>query len=237
MYLELKRGDVSKYVLLTGNPARAKLAASMLSNNEKVSENREFLVFRGYYGDLEVTVCSAGMGAPSTAVAIEELVRAGCKVLIRAGTMIGVNAGLGEIIISTGAVRKEGTSPTYVELGYPAVPDFLILESLVRSAEKAGVKFKVGISSSFDGFYSEMRNKQVLKCLREVGVLGCDMETSLVLTLCNILRVRGGSACLVTVDSLGRCLDSEERSKLEKSLVKLVLDAFTFINKETGGMP
>ena len=102
-HLKVKKGDIGKYVILPGDPGRVEKIARYLDNPLE--------------GEL-VTVMSTGMGGPSTAIAVEELKKCGAEVLIRVGTCGGIDPSVvpGTLIISTGAIRKEGTTREYVPI-------------------------------------------------------------------------------------------------------------------------
>jgi uridine phosphorylase len=62
---------------------------------------------------------------PSTAIAVEELARCGVTSVIRVGSSAGLQPGVepGDLLVSHGSLRNDGTSDAYVPRGYPAVPD------------------------------------------------------------------------------------------------------------------
>lgn len=63
-HIHLKPGDIGKYVLLPGDPARSDRVAKYLDNAELVANNREHRTFTGYYKGVRVSVTSTGMGCP-----------------------------------------------------------------------------------------------------------------------------------------------------------------------------
>ncbi|ABN69574.1 uridine phosphorylase [Staphylothermus marinus F1] len=207
-HLGVKPGDVSKYVLLPGDPGRVKRIASFWDEAWRVAEHREYLTFSGKYKGVFISATSTGIGAPSTAIAIEELARVGSNTFIRVGTTGALrrNIGVGDIIISTGAVRLEGTSKQYVFPEYPAVASFDVTMALITAAEELGVKYHVGLTASTDSFYVGQERpgykgylppfqRGLIDFLKSVNVLNFEMEAATIFTLANIYGLRAGSVC------------------------------------------
>jgi len=153
----LEPGEVSKYVLLCGEPERVSKIASSLSGSKKIRQTREFTVYGGALDGTPVTVASTGIGGPSTAILLEELANLGAHTFIRVGTSGGIADGLekGDFVISTGAIRADGTSRSYAWREFPALANHEIVLALIDSAYRLKVKFDAGVSFSVDGFYSE----------------------------------------------------------------------------------
>ncbi|MGX8704888.1 MAG: nucleoside phosphorylase, partial [bacterium] len=125
------------------------------------AQNREYTTFTGTLDGKKVSVTSTGIGSPSAAIAIEELVRCGAKTLIRVGTCGGMALPVkgGDIVIATGAVRMEGTSKEYAPLEFPAVPDFEVTmalrEAALREAHERDFHCHLGVIQSKDSFYGQ----------------------------------------------------------------------------------
>lgn len=156
-----KKG-ISKIVLLPGDPARAKyIAEKYLANSKFVSQNREFTIYKGFYKNTMITVTSTGIGSPSTAIAVEEVINCGAKVLIRVGTCGGAlkkEIKAGSIIIPTASIREEGTTKEYLPCEFPAIADFNVVQALIQSAENLKLKYYVGINRTHDAFYGQSEN-------------------------------------------------------------------------------
>ena len=82
-HIQCKKGDVGKYVLLPGDPFRTDLIASFLADAKIVAHNREHKTWTGYLNGEKVSVTSTGMGCPSAAIAVEELIHCGAEKYIR----------------------------------------------------------------------------------------------------------------------------------------------------------
>jgi len=155
-HLKILAADISPYVLMPGDPARVDIIGKYFDNFRIISNNREFKVGAGNYRGVKITVCSTGIGCPSTAVATEELINAGARYLIRVGTCGGAwraDIPVGSLIIPTACVRDEGTTVEYVPRGFPAVADFNLVSALSDSARQNKFKYFIGINRTHDAFY------------------------------------------------------------------------------------
>jgi len=190
-------GDVARYVLMPGDPNRVERIAGFFDEAWKVASYRGYVTYTGKAGGVEISACSTGIGCPSTAIAVEELMRIGADTFIRVGTTGALVPHLdsGDIVVATGAVRWEGTSKTYVPLEYPAVASYQVVNALLQAAEELKVKVHPGIIISSDAFYGG--NDEVLRRFGEANVLAIEMESSLMFTLASVRGVRAGAICTV----------------------------------------
>jgi uridine phosphorylase len=219
-------------VLLSGDPARVDRIALQLENARQIVRSREFAVATGHHRGQTISAVSAGIGAPSTAIALEELATLGVHTVVRVGTMMGVGAPLGTIVIPTGAARFEGTSRRYLPLEYPALPDWSLTHTLANAATDAGLPVRLGPTATFDAFYPDMAPSLVqradldLSTVQRTGILSFDMETSLVFTVGAVLGLATATVCLVTVMAADPTsfLDAKMRASLEDKMVAVVLD-------------
>lgn len=188
-HIHLKPGDVGKYVLLPGVPARSDRVAKYLDNAELVANNREHRTFTGYYKGVKVSVTSTGMGCPSAAIAAEELMNIGAECLIRIGSSAALQDGIkiGDLMISIGSMKNEGTSRFYVPECFPAVPDFDLTRALIDMARemqpRLSGKVFYGINASDDAFYGE--TQEWIENLSKLGCLNVEMESSALYTVCH----------------------------------------------------
>ncbi|MEE1115193.1 MAG: uridine phosphorylase [Eubacterium sp.] len=206
-HIHTRPGDVGRYVILPGDPKRCAKIAAYLDGAELVADNREFTTYTGTLDGVKVSVTSTGIGGPSAAIAMEELVHCGADTFIRVGTCGGMQTEVigGDLIIATGAVRMEGTSREYAPIEYPAVPDFTVTRALVDSAADLGFRTHTGVVQCKDSFYGqhEPQKKPVgyellnkwdawIRC----GALGSEMESAALFTVGSTLRVRTGTVLL-----------------------------------------
>lgn len=80
-HIKLNKGDVGKYVILPGDPGRCKEIAKYFDNPILAASNREFTTYTGTLSGEKVSVTSTGIGGPSAAIAMEELVTCGATLL------------------------------------------------------------------------------------------------------------------------------------------------------------
>lgn len=198
-----KKGDIAPYVLLPGDPGRVLRMAKQLDFFKEISFNREYRVVTGKYQDLPITICSTGIGGPSTAIALEELINLGAHTFIRVGSCGACqkNIKIGDVIIPDSVIREDHTCLDYVPLQFPAVADRHLLRALENTAVKIGAKYHIGASISSDALYSNA-NKERKVIWSKFGALAQDMEAGTVLTLARVKGVRG-AAILLVVDAEG----------------------------------
>lgn len=198
----------ARAAIITGNPERVPLIASSLQDSRFLTEQRGFVCYEGLWESNPLLVVSTGIGAPSTAIVVEELIELGVQAIIRIGTCGALQSFIqpGDIIISTGCVRDEGTTAQYIDPIFPAVPDHVTLSELLRAASQQGHTYHVGITHSKDSYYMERRHKQVdpegvhRRWVRwkSAGVLVTEMEASALFVLGSLRAIRTG-AVLISV--------------------------------------
>ncbi|MBN9140498.1 MAG: nucleoside phosphorylase [Micrococcales bacterium] len=192
-------GEVSTVALLPGDPFRVPFVAEFLTDVKTVAHQREHLTMTGMYKGRLITATSTGMGCPSAAIAAEELIRVGVTSLIRIGSSAGLQPGVkpGDLLVSEGSLRNDGTTAAYVHPGYPAVPDFQIAQSLAAVAREltAGTDTQVhtGINASDDAFYAE--TPEWIAELNRIGVLNVEMESAALYVVARLRGVRAGMIC------------------------------------------
>jgi uridine phosphorylase len=208
-HIRCKPGDVGEAVLLPGDPGRVESIARLLDRPRLIAHNREFTTYTGELDGRLVSVCSTGVGSPSTAIAVEELAAIGARTFIRVGTTGSIQTGIsfGDLVVATAAVRDEGTTPAYVPLGYPAVADFELTQAMVAAGRALNHPTHPGIVRSHDALYADLHASTMpraeelanaLQVWRRAGVLCNDMESSTIFVLCAIGGFRGGSILTVT---------------------------------------
>lgn len=213
-------GDVAEHVLMCGDPARVEAITSGWSATRTVCRVREYTIVTGERNGLRLTAASTGIGAPSTAIVLEELAKLGAHTFLRIGNCGGLDPSLelGDLAITTGAVRDDGTSKTYVVPEYPAVADHALVGALVTAARERGARHRAGITWSLDAFYARnavagpgdtMQSMSVdgywpshlearIRDMRAARVLNCEMEAGVTLTLAGLFGLRAGCICVVS---------------------------------------
>lgn len=207
-HIHLKPGDVGEYVILPGDPGRCEKIAAYLEDAKLMASNREYVTYTGHLGDKRVSVTSTGIGGPSAAIAMEELIHCGAHTFIRVGTSGGMQPDVlaGDVVIATGAIRLDGTSKEYAPIEYPAVADYEVVEALKKAADRLGKRSHVGVVQCKDSFYGqhepenmpvsyELLNKW--EAWKRCGALTSEMESATLFIVGAVRRVRVGSVMLV----------------------------------------
>src|SRR5262249_44830614 len=207
-HIRCRRGDVERYVLLPGDPERVDLIAAEWAEARPIANYREHRTFSGRLAGVGVTCCSTGAGGGSTSSAFEELAALGADTFIRVGTTGALQAEIecGDVIISTAAMRQDGTSQFYVDPSYPAAAHYAVTAALVEAAERLGLRYHVGVACSTGSWYcgqgrpgfrgyeqSFFRDK--VDDLRRARVLNFEMETATIFTLASLYGLRAGAVC------------------------------------------
>lgn len=198
-HLRCSRGDINKKVLLPGDPGRVFRIAKKLDESYEVARNREFVIFNGTKDGEEITICSTGIGGPSAAIALEELIQLGADTFIRIGSAGGRKAEMpiGSCVIVNSAYRAEGTSHEYFPSSYPAVADFEVTRALQMAAEKLGINSFLGGSLTRDAYY--VQNKELNNILLNTQVIVSEMECATLFVVGGKRSVRVGA--IVGTDS------------------------------------
>ncbi len=200
-HVHLKRGDVARYVLLPGDPGRVPLIASFFDNAKEMAFNREYRTWTGTVDGIKISCCSTGIGCPSTAIAVEELIKCGADTFIRIGTCGALQreVKLADLCITTGAVREEGTSRQYVPLSYPAVADLDVTLALRQAARNLKISAHTGIGHCKDAFFIEDKDIPIREDIDakwnawyRSNVISTSMESAALFVVSSIRRVRAG---------------------------------------------
>lgn len=204
IHLRAEPEDYAPLVLLPGDPNRATWIAEKLDGGagaaRQVTAHRGLLGYTGTYKGVPVSVQTSGMGAPSIAIVVEELLRLGVRRFIRVGTCGGIGPGIrtGDIVIATAATPVDGATRTYMH-GDPYAPtaDFGLVRSLVDTAEARGQKPHVGQVATVDVFYNP--DSDYFSKWRDRGILAFEMETSVLYYLAARARAAGGDIAAATI--------------------------------------
>ncbi|WP_062318096.1 nucleoside phosphorylase [Demequina maris] len=219
-HVGLAPGEVGTVALLPGDPFRVPMIAEHLTDVTEVAHNREHRTMTGYYKGRLITATSTGMGCPSTAIAVEELARVGVTSFIRVGSSAALQPGIepGDLLVSEGSLRNDGTTAAYVHPGFPAVPDLTIASSLREVAEElvegTGRGVFSGINATDDAFYAE--GPEWIAELSRMGILNVEMESSAMYVVARLRGLRAGMICACSSNLVaGASLYSEKNAALK----------------------
>ncbi|MFB6243659.1 MAG: nucleoside phosphorylase [Halobaculum sp.] len=248
-HLEVSPGDVADTVLLPGDPDRVEKITQFWDSATERARHREYRTVTGTYDETEISVTSTGIGSPSAAIAVEELARVGVDTFIRVGSCgaIQPDMAVGDLVITTGGVRQEGTSHAYVREDYPAVADYEVVTALVAAAERLGYDYHTGVTMSADSFYTGQGRPgfdgyeapdadTLVEELAEANVRNIEMEAAAIVTLATIFGLRGGAICTVYANrETGEFqVEGENRAAETASLAVKLLARMDEVKAEAG---
>jgi len=239
-HIRCRTGDVGKYVLIPGDPGRARKIADRLNNTKQISANREYVVFTGQIDSVNVSVCSTGIGGSSASIAVEELARIGAKYFIRVGSAGGrqEDMPIGSLVIATSAYRGEGTSQAYAPIALPAVADLKVTNALIEACNRLRYQYYIGLVYTRDAYY--IQDKELNQFLKGTGVVAAEQECATVFVLGTIRYLHVGA--ILATDSniwLERQPSLSEKEELfskgEKKAIDVALEAVKILIKKNEG--
>ena len=230
-HLNIAPGEVGRYCIVPGDPGRCEKIAAYLDGAVHVMSTREYTTYTGTLLGEKVSVVSTGIGGPSAAIAMEELIQMGADTFVRVGTCGGMALKVqsDDVVIATGAIRMEGTSREYAPIEFPAVADFQVTTALVQAAQNLGKPWHAGVVQCKDSFYGqhspqtmpvdyELQNKW--QAWLKLGALASEMESAALFTVAAARGVRCG-ACFHVVWNQERekaGLDQKESHDLQAAI-------------------
>ena len=195
------------------------------------NSERGMLGYSGTFHGKPVSVQSSGMGCPSAAIVIEELVQLGVKKLLRVGTCGGLQAdlGMGDLIIALSATPADSTASHYVgDEPHAPTADFGLVHEAVHQAKQLGKPVRVGPIVSSDIFYQP--DAGLAARWSDRGILAVEMEAAVLFTLGALRKIQAGCMLLVSdvvVDGeFVRITDEEMRAAVDQ-MTELALHVVT----------
>jgi uridine phosphorylase len=228
--------------MLVGDPARAEKVAGRFEKRRGEWRHREFVTVTGVYRGLDLTVTGTGIGPDNMEIAVVELSQ--CRkdlTLVRVGSCGALQRaiGIGDLVVSTAAVRLENTTSFFVPEGFPAVASFEVTQALVDACRQIEARHHVGITASAPGFYGAQsrhvpgfapRFPDLPGDLGRLGVLNLEMEISALFTLAALGGHRAGAVCAVYAQRPRRLFaDAGQRRKSEALAIDAGLRAFEIL--------
>jgi uridine phosphorylase len=206
-HIALERGELAEYILLVGDPGRVAKVASRWDGIEVERSNREITTATGSYRGMRVSCISTGMGTDNVEIVLAEVMEiTDAPTLVRIGSSgaLQPEIGLGDLIVSTGAVRLENTTDFYVHPGFPAVAHRDVVWALETACHEAGHPYHVGLTATASGFYAPqgrqmrtlpVRYPELADELRRQRVANLEMESSALFVLAHLAGLRSGTIC------------------------------------------
>jgi purine-nucleoside phosphorylase len=221
--------QLAPFVLLPGDPNRAKyIAETFLENPKLYNDNRQLLGFTGTYQGMPVSVQTTGMGCPSLSIVVEEIIRLGAKTLIRVGTTGIISRAVkpGELVIGMAANPLEGTTKMYLNSEpYAPTASFNVVRRMVEVAEANELPHHVGLINTEDAFYAT--KPENVQHYEDLGVLSVEMEASALFLLGKLRKVEVG-CILVASNYIG------DPQMVEASIMKRGIDNMVKVALEAG---
>jgi purine-nucleoside phosphorylase len=213
--------DLAERVLLPGDPHRAlAVAQDMLESPKIFNHARGLWGYTGVAPDGEpMSVQATGMGGPSAAIVIEELIGMGAQVLVRIGTCgaFDPTLELGELVTATRVIAGDGASRA-LGAGEVLEPDPALAAALQAAGGGRGV---TAISS--DLFYDSEGSAAAS------GADVVEMEAAVLFRIAELRGVR--AACLLAVSDVlagGReRIDTEALQAVGLRLGQVAVEALT----------
>jgi DeoD family purine-nucleoside phosphorylase len=232
IHVRANQGDYAEACLLPGDPLRAEyIAKTFMDDVVQRNSERGMLGYTGTFQGKPVSVQSSGMGCPSAAIVIEELVQLGVKKLMRVGTCGGLQPDLsmGDLIVALSATPADSTASHYVG-GEPHAPtaDFGLVHEAVHQAKHLGKPVRVGPIVSSDIFYNP--DQGMAARWSDRGILAVEMEAAILFTLGALRKIQAG--CMLIVSDVVvegefiRISDEEMRSAVDQ-MTELALTTVT----------
>lgn len=232
IHLKANKGDYAPTVLLVGDPGRADRISKLLDKTRLVNDNRGLFGYTGQYKSKEVSVQTTGMGCPSAAIVVEELIQLDVKRFIRIGTCGGIGEHIRplDIVAAVAASPFDGTTQTYLR-HEPLAPyaTFEILKAAHDISRALDIKVVFSGIASVDVFYNPFPD--YVDNLRKKGVVAVEMETSLIYYLANRSNKEAASFLLVS-DIVGgdehftKYVTEQELAEGMETLINFVLEVF-----------
>ena len=233
-------GDIAERVLLPGDPLRAKyIAEKFLDSARMYTDIRNVYGFTGKYKGVPVSIQATGMGIPSFAIYVQELLDVyKCKKLIRVGTCGGMSTAvkIRDVLIAQGATTDSSIAGQVFggAVHYAPIADYDLLSRAVANAKKLNLPVKVGNIITVDRFYNDYGDpngifgdgkRSLNEKLVQYGILAVEMETAALY----VLAAGAGAQALAVFTVSDHLLTREETTPEEREtsfndMIKIALE-------------
>jgi uridine phosphorylase len=237
-HIDLGPGELAEYILLPGDPDRTARIATRFDSIELERQHREFVTVTGRYRGRRVSVVSTGIGTDNVEIVVAEILAITDRpTFIRVGSCgaLQPEMNLGDLVITTGAVRLESTTSFFVHDGYPAVADYEAVVALIEAAERLGHRYHVGVTATAPGFFGAqgrpipqlpIRYPDLAEEMTRQRVMNFEMEASALLVLASLARCRAGVVCTVYANrTTGDFVSGDMKDAAEAACVETGLES------------
>lgn len=238
-------------MLSAGSPGRVRKIADYLNESEIQEGSRGMTVVHGEYEGIPISAFPTGIGPASAAVVVPEAIEAaeGPITLLRLGTAGSLQPHMktGDIAVSVGAIRDEGTTKAAVGPEFPSFANPELIPVLIAAAKKHGYELGenlwTGINHVKDDLYfketpqfspSKERMESILNSYKRMGALASEMEFSVYTIMRDFYEGRregnilvGAFLAVITEPEEEEAVevDKETKKKLETDIIRSGLDA------------
>jgi uridine phosphorylase len=237
-HIGLGPGQLAEYILLPGDPDRTARIATRFDSIELEHRHREFASVTGMYRGTRMSVVSTGIGTDNVEIVLAEILAITTRpTFIRVGSCgsLQPEMELGDLVISTGAVRLESTTSYFVHDGYPALAHYEAILALIEASSRLGHRAHMGLTATAPGFYGAqgrpiphlpIRYPDLAEDMERQGIMNFEMEASAVLVLSALARCRAGVVCAVYAQrSTGDFVVGEAKDAAEAACIDTGLEA------------
>ena len=241
-HIDLGPGELAEYILLPGDPDRTGRIAARLDSIEREHRHREFASVTGTYRGQRVSVVSTGIGTDNVEIVVAEILAiTEHPTFVRVGSCgaLQPEMELGDLVVSTGAVRLETTTSWFVHDGYPAIADYEVVLALQEAAAGRGLRTHVGLTATAPGFYGAqgrpipqlpIRYPTLADDMMRQRVLNFEMEASALLVLAGLARCRAGVVCAVYAQrNAGQFVTGAQQKAAESACVETGLESLLIL--------
>ena len=186
------------------------------------------LGFTGTFRGQRLSVQGTGMGQPSLAIYVTELLNDyDVRTMVRVGSCGGIRpeVAVRDIVVAMTSSSTESSMNRLRFNGVDFAPcaDFGLLRRCVEAAEGQGMTVRVGGITATDSYYSD--RPELLMRLADFGVLAVEMETSALYTIAAKYGARALSICTVSDNIVtGATTSADERERTFADMAELALE-------------
>ena len=237
-HIGLGPGQLAEYILLPGDQDRTTRIAALFDSIEMEHRHREFASATGTFRGLRVSVVSTGIGTDNVEIAVAEILAITHRpTFIRVGSCgaLQPEMALGDLVITTGAVRLEATTSFFVHDGFPAFAHYEAVVALIEAAERLGHRYHVGVTATAPGFFGAqgrpipqlpIRYPDLAEDMARQRVMNFEMEASALLVLSSLARCRAGVVCAVYANrTTGEFIEGPAKDAAEAACVETGLES------------
>ena len=241
-HIGLGPGELAEYILLPGDPDRTDRIASRFESIELEHRHREFVSATGTFRGQRISVVSTGIGTDNVEITVAEILAITERpTFVRVGSCgaLQPEMALGDLVITTGAVRLESTTSFFVHDGFPAVADYEAVAALIEAAARLGHRYHVGVTATAPGFFGAqgrpipqlpIRYPDLAEEMARQRVMNFEMEASALLVLASLGRCRAGVVCAVYANrTTGDFVSGDQKDAAEAACVETGLEGLLIL--------